>query len=306
VRWSGPVIAGVAAVAIIGVVALAGVWRVASALLTPSADAGAEKAFDNLLVMHDEGLATSRKRFDGRSAFFAPTPPPSPVVQAPPPPPVSLPPAPPPGPPPPPAEYSGPKIIACIGSLVLFADGSRVSTGEETGGVRVVATNPPFHVTLHHLGKDYTVSTLPDSTESFFNGSMTFASSLPPGMEPTKSPRGSATPSHATATPAPPLVKHPDGRTLPPDPESAEESEAERARAAAAAADPPRQSASGGADAPPPLTQEQIEQMDRSAVSQAMVAVSRARFNRNLDEATRTRLNQEHAWLQARLKALAR
>jgi len=52
---------------------------------------------------------------------------------------------------------------------------------------------------------------------------------------------------------------------------------------------------------PRPLTKEQIDQMNREAASTALQAVSRARLNRNLDEETRKRLNQEYAWLRARV-----
>lgn len=320
VRWSGPVVLGIVAVIAIVSMGIAGFVRVGSAMFAPSADPSAENAFEDLLSQHDATLAINRKRFDGRSAFFMPSPP------APPPPPPPPPsdvkekdPGPPPEPPPP-MEYTGSKVIACIGGSVYLADGSRVAIGEEKNGVRVVATNPPWDVTLHHLKKDYVVSTLPDSTESFLGGSISSFGSSTPGMESPSSVRGAAATPKTNTPPknagaAPPVVKQPDGRTLPaeetaPHLPAAGSPPAPDAPANAAAPSGEPQAGdpahAAAADAPPAFTKAQIDQMDRTTLTQAMATVSRSRLNRSLDEATRTRLNQEFAWMQARIKSLPR
>ncbi len=318
VRWSGPVIAGVVASTVVAIVALAGIARWVGALFTPAADPAAGKAFERLLAKHDEALLASRERFDGRSAFFMPTPPAPPPPKTPPKPPEDVKPPAPPPPPPPPSTYTGPKVIACIGSSILFVDGMRLDLGEERNGVKVVATNPPWTVTLHHLGKDYEVSTLPDSNEKFLNGSLAdFGTSTPVGMEVAgdgkSNAAGKPAPAGAPAAGGAPAaeVRVPDG-TTPPGEGAAAPAKAGEAQAGAAAAQPAGAadgSASGGSsdtghpaqEIPPPLTKDQVERMDRETASQALLAVSRARMNRNLDDATRRRLNQEYAWLRARV-----
>jgi len=331
VRWSGPVIAGVIAVIVVAGVAFAGAVRIVGALLTPAADPEAGKAFDQLLAKHEDALLASRKRFDGRSAFFMP---PRPVPPAPPPS-VAPPPPPDPGPPPPPPpppEYSGPKVIACLGSSVFFADGSRVSVDEERGGVRVVSTNPPWTVTLHHHGRDYTVSTVPDSTESFINGSLAAFGTSMPGMTPVERAPAAATPLAPVAVPtrggassppaaAPDSPGVDDPSAVPPDAPNAEppsttppdspatvvpaatEPTASPAPEPAPSTEPPSAASAHSVTIPPALTKAQIDQMSGQDASKALMAVGRARLSRSLDEATRSRLNQEYSWLQARVRA---
>lgn len=316
VRWSGPVIAAAVAVIVIASVTVAGAVTLLSATLAPAADPESERAFDGLLAAHDEAAIIHRQRFDGRSIFFPPTPPPPPQPKIPPaPPPTEVKDPGPPPEPPPPAEYSGPKVIACIGPSVYFLDGSRVSIGDEKSGVRVVSTNPPWSVTLLHLKKEYLVSTIPDSTESFFNGNIaSIGGSSMPGMEP------AAVRGRGAAVPAAPAVGGRPGEVAPggkpgdaveaPPPPKTPASESEGGAAPPETSQPegvvPPANASGSGDAPAALTKEQVDQMDRAAVTQAMMAVSRARLNRSLDESTRSRLNQELTWLQARLKAIGR
>jgi len=229
-----------------------------------------------------------------------------------------------------PASYGGAKIMACIGDSVYFVDGTRISVGEESNGLRVISANPPWEVTVSHGGWDWVVSMLPDSTESFFGGSLAQFGTSNPGME--SAPR--ATPPAETASPSapavpsagasPPVVTHPDGRTLPaPDPAEGEappESEggstdndpASAPEAQGAPNAPETAGATGAAgapsapDLPPVLTKAQVEQMDRATAQLAISAVTRARLNRSLDEQTRARLNQEYVWLQQQMKKLPR
>ncbi|MBX3354722.1 MAG: hypothetical protein KF724_03375 [Phycisphaeraceae bacterium] len=326
VRWSGPVIVGLVTVVVIAGVSLAGVLRLAGAAAGPRVDSRETSAFDALLATHDETAKLHRERFEGRSLFFIPIRPADPTPPPPPPPPQrdERPPPPPPEPAPP-AEYTGPKVIACIGNMVFFADSMQLGKGEERSGVRVVSTNPPWSVTLHHLKKDYVVSILPDSNESFFGGSLsTISPSSNPGMELMSAPSPRPVAGRATATPTPsaPAVRGDQppeprpgdfpGDAAVGDPPASEQEPpldggppvaSPPAPSDAPSGAPPSASSESG---PPPLTKEEIDAMDRDAVSKAMMAVSRARLNRNLDEATRSRLAQELAWLQARMNQLRR
>ncbi|MHC4415337.1 MAG: hypothetical protein ACYS0G_08645 [Planctomycetota bacterium] len=102
---------------------------------------------------HEADLETYRKRFDGRSLFFRPQPPrrDRPIARTSPEPPPEPAPA---GPPP---SYTGPSVLFVLGDEVYFHGGMRLRVGEEDEGVRVVATNPPWSVTLAYRGRDYPI-----------------------------------------------------------------------------------------------------------------------------------------------------
>jgi hypothetical protein len=57
---------------------------------------------------------------------------------------------------------------------------------------------------------------------------------------------------------------------------------------------------------PPAMTAAQISQMNMADAQAAFRAVGRARANRNLDEETRQRLNQEFENLSNRIKELGK
>jgi hypothetical protein len=95
------------------------------------------------------------QRFNGRSLFNKPQPPPRPGPTGPPPPPP---------PPPivegtkgPPANYTGPAVMFVLGDEVWFRNGLTLSVGEESQGVKVLSSDPPWKVTLAHGGGQYDI-----------------------------------------------------------------------------------------------------------------------------------------------------
>ena len=159
-RWSTniPLVTSVAAIVLATLVMVTQVAGLVSAALTPAV--GADRTTSRLneyLDEHDEGMTTYRERFDGRSLFFKPKPPrrrvepPPPVVDR------GDDPLPPPPPPPPPRLYGGPSVIFVVGAQVWFHNGRHASVGEEVDGVKVIASDPPWSVTLFHAGREYEV-----------------------------------------------------------------------------------------------------------------------------------------------------
>ncbi|MGA1016437.1 MAG: hypothetical protein ACO3YY_00410 [Phycisphaerales bacterium] len=199
-RWSGSAVAAVVAGGIALVVALAALGTVIGTVFRSGAESVQPDLVEPLLVRHEELVDVSRRRFDGRSAFFLPKPPPRPK---PPPPPVrDTPPAPPPppprdpGPPPPPASYGGPRPRSVMGDVVFFESTSpdRLRVGEESGGVAVIATTPPWKVRLGWSGGEYDVDLWGDRVEGVFSSnpfgsggnssSLSGGSSLNPNVPP--------------------------------------------------------------------------------------------------------------------------
>ena len=130
------------------------------------------------LGKHGPLLLSYQDRFDGRSAFFRPKPPP--VKQQT----VLKPkkrddPAPP--PPPPPSIYTGPKPAFVIGEVVYFKGGTHLRVGEEERGVTVVATDPPWTITLEQHGKDFVIDIFKRSSKGL-GSSVRRGSILPPGL----------------------------------------------------------------------------------------------------------------------------
>lgn len=173
-RWSGPAVVAVVAGAIALVVAISALATVVGTLFRSGAESVQPDLVEPLLVRHEELIDVSRRRFDGRSAFFLPRPParpkPPPPVRdvAPPPPP---PPPPDPGPPPPPANYGGPRPRSVMGDVVFFETASpdRLRVGEEGGGVTVIATSPPWNVRLGWSGGEYDVDIWGDRVSDLFS-----------------------------------------------------------------------------------------------------------------------------------------
>ncbi len=95
------------------------------------------------------------KRFNGRSLFNKPLPPirQGPMVKTKPP----EPPPPAPGPPGPPPAYGGPAVMFVLGNEVWFKNNLTLSVGEEGQGVKVIAADPPWKVTLAHGGGQYDI-----------------------------------------------------------------------------------------------------------------------------------------------------
>lgn len=103
---------------------------------------------------HKADLQTYVKRFNGRSLFIKPSPPKQPTMIA------DKPAAPPPlkaiesGPP---TTYTGPAVNFVLGNEVWFKNHLTLSVGEESDGVKVIATDPPWKVRLGHAGGEYDV-----------------------------------------------------------------------------------------------------------------------------------------------------
>jgi len=153
-----PLVASVVAIAFASLVMAVQLTELAGAVLTPRPREDPIRArIDAYLTEHADAMTTYRERFDGRSLFFKPKPPPPPpreptVVD-------STPDAPPPPlPPPGPARtYGGPSVRFVVGDEVWFQDGMHASVGEAVNGVTIIASDPPWTVTLGYGGGEYAI-----------------------------------------------------------------------------------------------------------------------------------------------------
>jgi hypothetical protein len=319
---------GTASAVVLGFFALWALLGLLGSVFTFGSGSDPASSLADALKRHDQLAEASVKRFNGRSAFFMPSPP---VRKAPKPSKPAEPPPPPPPPPPPaaPREYAGPKPIGAIGNLIFFADQSQIRVGEERGGVKVLASSAPWSVRLAHGGGEYDVELWTRGKESFFNNSdWRNSRSSTPGVEPvpTKSDTKPGTNSgSAIPSPAKPSLEPPRGPGMggpgmagpgmanlsgdsasQPEPPSAPGqplTPPPGARAPTASQSP----WTGEHMAPPPaMTAAQISQMNMADAQAAFRAVGRARANRNLDEETRQRLNQEFENLSNRIKELGK
>lgn len=122
----------------------------------------------SLMSEHEEMMTTYQARFNGRSVFFTPPPTPKPKPKSPiqkletqrttptikPPPteePIS-------------EKYTGPSIMGIFGEEVWFVgsgfqkDILRISVGEEKNGIKILATDPPWSVTVQYNRGEYEVN----------------------------------------------------------------------------------------------------------------------------------------------------
>ncbi len=152
-----PLMASLVAIAIASLVMAAQLSKLAGAVLTPRPREDPIRGrIDAYLAEHADGMNTYRRRFDGRSLFFKPKPPPPPPPTAPlvdstpvtPPPPART---------APPTSYPGPSVRFVVGNEVWFHDGLHASVGEEVNGVTIIASDPPWTVTLGYGGGEYAV-----------------------------------------------------------------------------------------------------------------------------------------------------
>jgi len=332
-RWSGPAVAAVVAGGIALVVALTALGTVVGTLFRSGAESVQPDLVEPLLVRHEELVDVSRRRFDGRSAFFLPRPPPRPKAPPPPvretaPPPPPPPPPPDPGPPPPPANYGGPRPRSVMGDVVFFESTSpdRLRVGEEAGGITVIATTPPWKVRLGWSGGEYDIDLWGDRGEGFFSSnpfgeagrsssSLTGGSSLNPNASPASR--------RSDDAPGGPGFGLPRGRSSslgggrPPSGESNGPDIATPAGATASAAagdeqgfspdDPAEVGSVEGrefvpiSELPPPLSPDEIEGMSRDEARSALSRVARAR-GRNIDPHSAERLREEFELLLQRLR----
>ena len=316
VRWTPATCVGAAATLVLAGYALWTASGLLGSIFTFGSSSDPSEGLSDSLKRHEQLAAVDAKRFNGRSAFFAPA---APVRKAPKPVKPPEPPKPPPPPPPPsaPREYAGPKPIGAVGSLVFFADNSQIRVGEEKGGVKVLSSEAPWSVKLAHSGGEYDVPLWTKGKEEFFNGDWSSLKSPVPGIEPAGSGKSgtSASPSPATGS-APPNIPPPGGRvgpgmpSAPVTPPAPTGGSGEPPQPAATTAQAPAGTNNPWTSehmAPPAaLTAEQIAGMSRADAQSSLQAVSRARQNRNLDAATRERLNQEFQQLSNRMNELAK
>jgi hypothetical protein len=314
---------GAASALVLGVFGLWAALGLLGSLFTFGSGSDPSSSLADPLKRHEQLAEASAKRFNGRSAFFMPSPP----VRRPPKPTKPAEPPPPPPPPPPPAaprEYAGPKPVGAIGDLIFFADQTQLRVGEERGGVKVLASAAPWTVRLAHGGGEYDVELwTKGGKEPFFNNSdWRNARTSTPGVDPVggkpdakPSPGGSATGSPSTP-PMPGGGRGPGMRDMgpgaqtPPEPQLTPPGGPGQAMVPPPGAKAPTASQSpwtGEHMAPPPaLTQEQIAGMNATDAEAAYRAVGRAKANRNLDDPTRQRLNQEFEQLSNRIKELGK
>ena len=172
-HFSRPLLLSTVGLVVAGIVLVAPLPGLLGAMFTTSI--GQDRAGENMqayLADHDRDLATYRERFEGRSLFFRPPAPPRPAPK-----PttkkktddVPVP------PPPIPTTYGGPVVIAVIGDQVWFKskDNLKLRIGEEGSGVKVLATNPPWTVTLAYAGGEYDVPVFKDYQTKFSSNPLT-------------------------------------------------------------------------------------------------------------------------------------
>ena len=185
VHWTPRLAATLTFVVISGALAFKGVVSLLFALLTFGGDVDPSAMLENSLKKHEQLAKIARDRFDGRSAFFKP---PEPVrnIPKPPPPPKVEKPLPPPEPVIP-AEYGGKRPNSVLGSIVFF-DNFQIKVGEQSNGIKVLATNAPWSVKLGHEGGEYDVPLWDKSKDGFLNGK--WSTTRTPGIESSTAPVG--------------------------------------------------------------------------------------------------------------------
>jgi len=208
VRLTGTLLASVAALAVVGLVALWGMSVVFASVFSGIGGEGEpSEELTKLVALHKAEIKNAQDRFNGRSIFFKP--PPS-FKPAPPPPPKTDAPPPPPPPPEVVATYAGPTPIYAIGDTVWFKPPRQdepqlvLSVGdEEKHGVTVISTSLPWSIKLGWRGKEFDLDLFKRKAESFLIAKAP-AMTLIPGL---------------VAVPAPTVevaVPNSDG-TVPPD-----------------------------------------------------------------------------------------
>lgn len=319
VRWSPMLGIGAASAVVLAFLGLWAVGGLLGSMLTFGSGSDPASSLADALKRHEQLADASTRRFNGRSAFFMPSPP----VRKPPKPTKPPEPPPPPPPPPPPAaprEYAGPKPVGAIGNLIFFADQSQIRVGEERGGVKVLASSAPWSVKLAHGGGEYDVELWTRGKESFFNNSdWRNVRSSTPGVDPVGSKPDSKGSPHVATPPSPsagesgrgPGMPATAGESLrPPEPQPVAPGAPGQPPMPAPGARAPTASQTPWTGEhmapPPPLSAGQISSMSMSDAQAAFKAISRAKANRNLDDPTRQRLNQEFEQLSNRIKELGK
>lgn len=318
-RPSVPLAVSAASIGVIAIAAIGPMGGLLASLLAPSADPADARTFDASLARHDAALQLATDRFAGRSLF---TMPPAPF-RPPPPPPPSVPAEPPPPPKPEvpvaPPEYSGPKPMGMIGSVVYFEGVSAVAVGEERDGLKVIGVEPPGKVRVEHRGGTYSVPVWEPSdlsalakraTATSVSGSPIRSASAgtedpdggsspsgAPKAQAPERPRAAGTESSGASPAAPPPPPSQPATTPPSEPQAPS-----RPAPPPPAPEQPQDMPMPGAEVPAPLSQEEVDSMTRAQAQSALAQVVRARGNKDLDADTKDRLRREFDMLVRRIR----
>jgi hypothetical protein len=309
---SGPLAVSVAAIVVGAGVVFANAPRVMGSLFKAAAsDPNKSSVDDELIAKHNEVVAITRSRVEGRYPFFTPPAWPQeprkiePIVRKDPEPerepePVE---------PKIPEKYSGPKLLALLGNMVHFegtpTDGDLiVPLGEEVKGVKVLEIHAPWKARVAHAGGEYDVGLLDDEplagfTKDPFKGQALAAlNAAKPGV----------------AMPPPPPTPKVDRDA---DRNGAERNGKDRGRAARPARPPARDDAEKSKEEdgkpaeagseeptiPEPRSADQIESMSKQEALEALQEVSKARKAADLDDATKDRLKEEYELLMKKVRS---
>lgn len=167
VRVNGVAVVSALALGWAAIILVGEVPSLLGATFAPTSSSVEQEPFKAALDDHQKLVENSRKRFDGRSMFFAPPAPKPPRPKVPerveP-----VTPPPPPPPPPPPASYTGPKPRGVLGDIVFFENETRIRKGESSGGVTVLDIRSPYEVKLAHARGEYVVSVWGERNDRVF------------------------------------------------------------------------------------------------------------------------------------------
>jgi hypothetical protein len=178
VRVNGVAVVSILALGWAGLALVGEVPSILGSTFAPTSSSVEQEPFRAALDEHQKLVEDSRKRFDGRSMFFAPPAPRPPRPKVPerveP-----VTPPPPPPPPPPPSTYTGPKPRGVLGDVVFFENDTRIKKGESSGGVTVLEVRNPYEVKLAHARGEYVVSVWGERNDRVFKSNPFPKTSLP-------------------------------------------------------------------------------------------------------------------------------
>jgi len=326
---------GWAAIALVGELP-----SILGATFAPTSGSVEQEPFREALDEHQKLVEDSRKRFDGRSMFFAPPAPrpPRPKVPertepvAPPPPPP---------PPPPPATYTGPKPRGVLGDVVFFENDTRIKKGDSSGGVTVLEIRSPYEVKLAHARGEYVVSVWGERNDRFFKSNPFPKTSLPgivaaDGKMDGVDSRGGTPVGNASsglpapggnrpATPPPPAPPTPTPETAPPpapveepapedptEPPATTPADHPNATPTVQPTGEPEAPSTAGVEyadrerLPAPLERERVQSMSPDDAARHLREVESSLALPNVDDHSRARLDEEARWLRERIGSAPR
>ncbi|MFO0872603.1 MAG: hypothetical protein U0575_01345 [Phycisphaerales bacterium] len=309
VTWSGALALSLVGIAAVGAVLVAKLPTLSEAVVTPTPNDARADGIAALMPEHEKALDTAQKRFVGRYLFYPPPAPKPPPAPRPPPEPKPIEVVKEPEPPKAPATYQGKKPSFVVGDEVYFVDSSKLRVGEEHDGVKLISAST-WSIKVAHQGGEYDVP-IADFKKEGEGGSLGGVSGdasatpwlLGPGHEEDafiglKASAASATPAAARG---PGKMGDRGKRGEDPVKREAEGQDPSRDHGDGAPAEP----AKVAAEVPPPMSKDEIEKMDRPAALAALSKVSRAKNNKDLDEPTKKRLEEEFRQLMDQVKKTA-